>query len=183
MPPKNPRKRRLSPSRNKRKSGTKRFKAHRKVVKSKLFKNYRDQKQFQEIFSLIERVNKYGSSKDVNKHIAEYAVGSIEYCSNCKVDIHMLHADILFYEDDPEENEEIVGWKCCLTTNKYICKQCMKNITDICPRCSKLCGLCGVSECHVLGMVRCGGCKLRICDECVEGDISDDSFCFDCYWE
>ena len=190
MPPKNPRKRRRSSSSHNttvKKSRRKRFKTNTDtIVKSKLFTYCRDQKQFQELFRFIEKVNQYGLSKDVNKHIAEYTVGDIKYCTttNCKVDIHILNAEKRLYHRNPKKYSEIVGWKYCGTTNKYMCEQCMKHSIDICPRCSKLCDLCHKSECHVAEIVKCGGCKLRICvDSCVEGDIGNKTLCYGCYWE
>ena len=87
------------------------------TVISVLFQNSEDQKQFQELFECIHSSQLFidlGIYKDVSKHIAEFATGSIHECVDCKQEILTLPSD------EPDT-------KYTIKDNEYFCVNCMEN--------------------------------------------------------
>merc|ERR1712228_1030824 len=115
------------------------------ILSSKMFLNDRDHKQFQIIFTSIDEsqlIQQLNVSHVINKEIAEYAVGQLEYCRNneCKQEIIVLENDIQLYlkllGNEPIEECEIhhsiakqVGFGYCSTgwfSASYYCLKCVE---------------------------------------------------------
>eukprot|EP01084_Bolivina_argentea_P272605 464187_1 len=90
-----------------------------------IFLHHEDHQDFEKIYKLIQHLL-LNIPDAVNKEIAEFATGMIEYCSNdtCEIDIVVLHHDLTIY-DDNHCNAHEVGFKRCRSSLSYFCTECM----------------------------------------------------------
>eukprot|EP01084_Bolivina_argentea_P258014 434809_1 len=120
-----------------------------------MFSNIKDKKQFESIWKcindslLIQNMNIY---LNITKCIAQYATGLIEQCSNqnCRKDIHILHNEIQYAENDNTSAE--VGFK-FVYYDQYYCRECMDDVG--CCACG-----CGCEqEAYRPNCRKCSGCQ------------------------
>ena len=139
-------------------------------LKSALFEDTDDQKQFQQIYDAVnssELIQNNNVPKGINKAISEYATGRWISCFKCKDPVSFLYHDMT----------HDTGVKCIACDMKLYAEYCFYH-SQHCTVSSHLgswCNDCDLTFCND-AMEECVHCDETVCRDC----ITSDGICQDC---